>query len=67
MEKRWKKDGKREEKREIGWKTREKDGKRPHITGPHLFLYEEKLSGIWALYKMRNKCCTYSIKSDKKF
>ena len=50
-------------KREIRWKKR---GKRPHITGPHLFFYEEKLTGIWALSKMKKKCYIYSIKSEKR-
>ena len=34
-------------------KIRKTDGKRPHITGPHLFFYEEKLTGIWGLSKMK--------------
>ena len=71
MEKIWKKRGiegkigrKSEnisKKREIGWKKRER-WKRPHITVPHLFFYEENLTGIWALSKMKKIFLYVSIR-----
>lgn len=43
-------------------KIRKRIWKRPHITGPHLFFYEKKLTRIWG---WPNKTCTYSKKSEK--
>ena len=50
---RWKKRDKEGERVKTSVKRGEKNGKRPHITGPLLFFYEEKLTVMWALSKMK--------------
>ena len=58
---------KKERKSENINKKRKKVGKRPHKTMPYLFFYDNKLTGIWALSKIKKKkCYIYCIKSEKK-
>ena len=45
---------------------RKKVGKRPHKTMPYLFFYDDKLTGIWALSKIKKKKNVIYIVNQKK-